>query len=117
MWRYLRLRLERVLEPLDAAVAHDDHVEAHPAGGELAMPLQEQRGSERDAPLFAPPDARGGATEVVTRARAHFRDHEQEPAASDHVELTDAAQIVARHDREALGFEKSGGGVLGECAG
>jgi len=33
-----RLGVERVLEPLDAAVAHDQHVETHAAPGEFSIP-------------------------------------------------------------------------------
>ena len=106
--------VEGVLEPLDGAVAHDDHVEAHAALAQLAVPLQQQRGGRRDASLLGAADAGRRAAILVAGAGAHLGDHQQIPGAGHDVELTDATQEIARDDGESLRFEEGAGAVLGQ---
>ena len=55
-----------------------------------------------DASLLGAADAGRGAAESVAGAGAHLGDHQQVPGAGHDVELTDAAQEIARDDGESL---------------
>ena len=99
-----------------AAIANDQHVESHAAAGVLTVLLQEQRGGHRDTPLLRISDARGRPAVRIAGAGAHLGDDEQVSVARDDVELTDPAQIIARHDGETLRLEECRGGILRERA-
>jgi hypothetical protein len=105
-----------MFDPLDAAVAHHDHVESHAAPAQSRITLQEEAGGRGYAPLFAAPDAGGGTAKLFTAARADFRDDQQVVQARDHVEFAHPPQKIARDDGETLRLEKCGGAVFRQRA-
>ncbi len=70
-------------------------------------------GGENDAPLLGGGDAGGGAAETAALALADFDEDQRVAVATDEVDFSAAAVVIARDDAQALAGKEYGGGLLG----
>src|SRR5690606_36979611 len=95
---------------------HHDHVEAHAHSRQSLAFLQELLSGTHDAPPLPTIDAGGRAAIRLTRARAHFGNHEHIAVARHDVQLAEASAIVAKQNLEPLFLEELGCDALCSCA-